>query len=300
MQCVSRFILVSMLLVAAVAVEATDVVQALWTFNDYADGETIPDGGIVRDESGQGRHLVNRRANSVTTANSPNGSSAIVTSGIDGGTGPRGATDFLEFIPGFSGFSNSALSAANNPFVFPAGLHWMVEFVATDHQPVNHAEGCMVQTGDFDDLGGIDRVSADLTANQIDFVHWDANDPGQVDKESPFCRATGLTPPYYHHIALVRDRQNDKLQIYRNGTVADEEPGVGGGVNVENTSGNLYVCPQIVAYIEAAQNARLYRGEIDFIRIVTRDTFGAGSPFGPDDFYSDFPPPATGTVILIK
>lgn len=296
----TRSMVIVAMVLTAVTVQALDVVEALWRFDDYENGETIPDGGIVRDESGKDRHLVNRRANPVSTANTPNGSSAISMSGIDGGTGPRGATDFLEFIPGFSGFSNSSLTAANDPFVFPAGLHWMVEFVASNHENVNHAEGSMVSTGDADDGAGIDRMGVDVTENVVDLFHYDANDPVVGDFEKPFCRVTGLTPPYWHHIACVRDRQNDRLQIYRDGVLGPEATGVTGGHNVENTSGNLYVGAQIIANIEAAASARLFRGEIDFIRIVTRDEFGPGSQFGPADFMQDYPNPPEGTLVILR
>ena len=109
-----------------------------------------------------------------------------------------------------------------------------------------------------------------------------------------------MVAPYYHHIALVRDRQNDRLQIYRDGVLEIDVAGIGGTHDVDETAGSLYVGAQLIANIEAAAHTRLFRGEIDFIRIVTRDTFGAGSQFGPADFMEDFPPPPQGTLVILE
>ena len=180
----SVFSLAAFLLPGSVA-HSVDVVEALYTFDDYNPGDPIPDGGLVTDFSGKGRHLVNRRANTTSAAPASGltagGTTQIEMSGLDGGTGRRGATDFLEFIPGFSGFSNSGLSAANSPFVFPAGIHWMIEIVASSHNATNGSEGTLFTTGDFDDVGGVDKFSIDLathtggTLTNIDVNHDDSD-----------------------------------------------------------------------------------------------------------------------------
>ena len=216
--------------------------------------------------------------------------------------------DYLSFIPG----DNSA----NNPFVFPGGLHWMVEVVASNHTNVNHPEGSLLITGDEDDTGlfagdplGVDRFGIDVTETQIDVSHRDANDANIPDTTGTGAgfgnvRKSGLAaPPRWDHIAVVRDRQNDRLELWINGTLESFVGGFGGGEDISHTAGNLYVGTQKIAEIlaNAGGNPRLFRGEIDTIKIMTRDTFGAGSQFGPNDFgdFTHIVPEPTSLVLLL-
>jgi len=299
----SFFAVAAMLLPGSVAYSQPDVVEALWTFEEYGISGTIPDGGQVFDYSGQGRHLVNHRANSTVastaTAFTSGGTAAVDMSGIFG-VGLSN-NDFMEF---------DHASQPGAPFVFPGGSHWMVEIVASNHTSVNHGEGGLLTTGDEDDTGlfsgdpsGVDRFGVDVTETQIDVSHRDANVSNTSDTTAPFVRKTGLSPPYWNHIAVVRDRNADRLELWLNGTLVSGAAGVGGGEDISHTEGNLYLGAQQIgtALAAAGGNFRGFRGQIDAIKITTRSDFGAGQFTTADmgDFTHIVPEPSSLALLML-
>lgn len=235
---------------------------AQWTFNEYAVGEdTIGSDHAVMDESGNNRHL--RAAFGWRdTVVGPGGSTAAQ---VDGGK-------FFDFIPGFSDFvgpGQGGLAASSSDLVFPAGSNFTIEVIAwLPQNPLNgHSEGFLVGRGKHGDTDqyGLWAYNAGSGSSQPNTVGAFISNEGIGPLWSNIDQRNNPPAEGWHHVAMVRDRANDTLSLYIDGSLEKMASGTAGGLDVdEYGSHNLIVGGD---YFKDGSIKKPYQGTIDFVRI---------------------------------
>jgi len=264
-------------------------VVGYWTFDDYAVGDSLASDNIVRDESGNGRHM---RAilNPGTTILGATGTTAAYLDG-DG--------ERFEFLPGFNAFTNSGLTASSSDLVFsstnPGGSDsFTIEAIVTlPHNDPSAggvgAEGAVLGKGQFAANSGNDQIF-------INAVNNGGSHPNTVeafigDGASPLgtTRVSNINEQNisndWHHIAAVRDRSADSWSLFLDGVLVSQFVGSAANGDLDNLVGNFVVGAR------DATGTNPFRGGVDMVRIS--DTALDSSEF------LLIPEPSVGALFLL-
>ena len=263
-------------------------VVAQWSFNEYAVGtNTIGSDFAVLDESGNNRHLTAAFGNRNTVLG-PGGTTAAE---VDGGK-------FFQFVPGFGSYigpDQGGLTASSSDIVFGAGTDFTIEVIAMLPQNTinGHDEGVLVGRGKHGDtdqyaVSAYSTGSGGAQPNTVGaFV---SNAGGGTPFWSNIDQRNNPPAAGWRHVAMVRDRGNDALRLYIDGSLEAEATGTAGGLDVNNTgSHNLIVGGD---FFESGSINKSYQGTIDFVRI-------SNTALAVQDFQLVDPIPEPGSLALL-
>ena len=260
----------SLLVISALAGSALSAEMALWTFEEYAGQSSVPDHGIIQDTSGQNRHMSSSGGRTVTVGSSPSTTALNFTGTL---------RDLLEFEPGFSDFSNSAATASGSDIVFGGPDSYTIEVLVTlPHDNFYALEGRILGKGRYTtgagaaDEWGLVSINNSIThLNTLEGFLGDGNNSFFV-KPTKTNIAAG-----WHHVALVRNRATDTIQLYIDSIVVAAASDSGNSLDLSTATGNFLVGGN------KHFPAKPFRGSIDMVRISDTaldpvNFFGGGLP----------------------
>ena len=244
----------SLLMISALAGSALSAEVALWTFEEYAGQSSVPANGIITDSSPNGRHMFSLGGKTVVAGPSA-GTTALYFTGT--------LRDLLEFEPGFNNFSNSGLTSSNNDIVFGGPDSFTIEFtVELPHDNYYGLEGRILGKGIYttgagaaDEWGFVAVNNSDTQLNTLEGFLGDGNNIFFVKPTE-----TNITNDW-HHVALVRNRATDSIQLYIDGTVVAAASDSGNSLDLSTANGNLLVGGNKHNVVKP------FRGSIDMVRI---------------------------------
>jgi len=283
-RCLS-YLMVLMFLVPLGTAQAA--VIGLWDFEEYSPGDAFISGSVAEDSSGNARHARSMGLQSLVTGATP-GSTAVFFSG----TGSA-STGFLQFDPGGT-FTNSGLTASLVDFSFPGTQNFTLEaIVQLPTSNVNNGgEGGILGKGAFVTDSGVDGWNmtalnfgpASSHPNSVEgFIGDAASGLGTSRIAKPL--ATGITNGW-RHVALVRNRNLDKVEIFIDGVLVDSKVGALANGDLGNTVGNFVIGG------DDSSPSKFFNGAIDMVRI-------SDTALDPSEFLMIIPEPSAGAMMLI-
>ena len=182
---------------------------------------------------------------------------------------------------------------AGSDIVFAPGDDFTIEVIAMPPQNTinGHNEGGLVGRGRYSSTDQYNLYVYNDGAGQPNTVGAFVANAGVGNHNSLDDRHNPPTAGW-HHVAMVRDRTNDKLRLYIDGSLAKEGIDPAGALDVDDTGTHNLIVGGNFFDTGAGAIQRPYQGTLDFVRI-------SNTALAPEDFQMVDPVPEPGSLALL-